>query len=225
MAVRPVFSISVKSPYYIEIPTDFRYYSGFSESQKRKSIISLHSSFLDQYPSKKILEVSTKSENPFGIKMSAFNLKYKLSSGEKCSVESAFQSSKVFKDGGPYTDLLFEHPAVAKKDPRVRTGAEIIGFSFQGEDFSNQPMTFFYDWLYINALSQNPDIVNYMVEYDAFTDIEFNPQKSVNCQARSAAVFTSLYKTGLIEIALKSRESFKTIVYNHNSTERQLRLW
>ena len=34
--------------------------------------------------------------------------------------------------------------------------------------------------------------------YDAFTDIEFNPDKSLNCQARAAAMFVALNREGLI---------------------------
>ena len=49
--------------------------------------------------------------------------------------------------------------------------------------------------------------------YDAFTDVEFNPEKSINCQARSAAIFVSLRKTGALEDALRDPETFKTVVY------------
>ncbi len=55
-----------------------------------------------------------------------------------------------------------------------------------------------------------------MLGYDAFTDIEFNPQKSINCQAEAAAVYVSLRKQGLLEEALKNKDSFKEIVYMQN---------
>lgn len=47
-----------------------------------------------------------------------------------------------------------------------------------------------------------------------FTDIEFNPKKSLNCQARSAAIFVSLERSGLLQQALSSPAHFKEIVYN-----------
>ena len=44
-------------------------------------------------------------------------------------------------------------------------------------------------------------------------EVEFNPEKSINCQARSAAIFVSLWKTGALEDALQDPESFKAVVY------------
>lgn len=74
-------------------------------TQKQKSILSLHKNFLEKYPQRRILEISTKSNNELGVKLSAFNLM--IHTNERAfSVESAFQSSKVFENGGPYTDLL-----------------------------------------------------------------------------------------------------------------------
>lgn len=45
-------------------------------------------------------------------------------------------------------------------------------------------------------------------------NIEFNPQKSINCQAEAAAVYVSLSKQGLLEEALKNKDSFMEIVYS-----------
>ena len=42
--------------------------------------------------------------------------------------------------------------------------------------------------------------------------IEFNPNKSLNCQAKSAAMLITLYRNNLLERALQSIESFKEIV-------------
>ena len=44
--------------------------------------------------------------------------------------------------------------------------------------------------------------------YAGFTDIEFNPRRSINCQARSAALFLSLMKRGALDAALQSPSSF-----------------
>ena len=35
--------------------------------------------------------------------------------------------------------------------------------------------------------------------YNAFTDIEFNPEKSINCQARAAAIYVGIAKAGLLD--------------------------
>ena len=52
-----------------------------------------------------------------------------------------------------------------------------------------------------------------IIEYDAFTDIEFNPTRSINCQAQAAAIFVSLYRKGLLQEALLDIDSFERIVY------------
>lgn len=45
------------------------------------------------------------------------------------------------------------------------------------------------------------------------TDIAFNPEKSINCQARAAAVYVSLREQGLLKKALENKETFLDIVY------------
>ncbi len=65
----------------------------------------------------------------------------------------------------------------------------------------------------MNALAQSKALAEQILEYDAFTDIEFNPQKSINCQAEAAAVYVSLQRLGLLEEALQSKEKFREIVY------------
>lgn len=54
---------------------------------------------------------------------------------------------------------------------------------------------------------------------DAFTDIELNPQKSMNCQAEAVAIYVSLVRQGLIREAVKSKEDFRRVVYNSVKTE------
>ena len=72
-------------------------------------------------------------------------------------------------------------------------------FCFEGQSYPLTPTTAFYDWLYINALLENPDFAQALLEFDAFTDIEFNLNKSLNCQARAAALFVSLSRQNLLD--------------------------
>ncbi|MCM3089396.1 hypothetical protein M3557_16010, partial [Bhargavaea ginsengi] len=51
----------------------------------------------------------------------------------------------------------------------------------------------------VNALNQNKQFHDELLSYEAFTDIEFNPNKSINCQAYSVAMFVSLAKRNLLE--------------------------
>ena len=63
-------------PIYDEVLIEFEYFTGFAISQKQKSINSMHASILRADSSLKVLEVSTKSTNPLGVALSAFNLKF-----------------------------------------------------------------------------------------------------------------------------------------------------
>ena len=132
MAERPVFlsNFNEKS-FFIEQSIDFEWHAGMAVSQKQKLISSLH-----EEASKKgiqtILEVSTKSDNELGNKLSAFNLSFVNQSGNEIFVESAFQGSKVYATDGPHTDLYLKSPMEAKKDPRIDKDKQIIGFEYFG---------------------------------------------------------------------------------------------
>ena len=58
---------------------------------------------------------------------------------------------------------------------------------------------------------EDPELAAAVETYDAFTDIEFNPERSLNCQARSAALYRSLVHAGKLEEALSSQEAFLRI--------------
>ena len=116
MAKRPVYIVSDIKPYCRCKMTDFEYHSGFSLKQKQRNIESLHKSFLAENPARKVLEISTKSENLLGISLSAFNLMIRNKQGEPMfSVETAFQASKVFEKGGPYMRRISRNGKVLPK--------------------------------------------------------------------------------------------------------------
>ena len=200
MANRPIYMPKSAAPYRTLYTAEFTWNSGLSASQKKKNIIALHESFAAHFPGKKVLEISSKSMQEGGVELSAFNLmKFVPSLGKALPVEVIYQAGKVFKNGGPYPDLLEGTSREAKKDERLRNSGAIVGFRFEGRDFPIRPQTFFYDYLYINALLENPELAKIVLEYDGFTDIEFNPEKSINCQAKSAALFAALSRLGLTD--------------------------
>lgn len=211
--------INNASPFFKEELVEFKFFNGFSESQKQKSIKSLHEAFLQDNPNKKVLEISSKSEVELGNKLSAFNVMIETKSGIKYSVETAFQSSKVFEYGGPFIDLLYKTSKEAKKDPRLKSSGKLKCFRYGSRNFELTPTTYFYNWLYINALHLHLDIAEQLMNYDAFTDIVFNPEKSINCQARAAAIYVSLSKNKLLETALKDEISFLAVVYKNHCNE------
>ena len=193
MARRPVF-VPKKDKIGVEIlEVDFVWSSGYAVVQKQKSIDSLHSN-LSKFGPRNPLEISSKSREDLGVKLSAFNLSTTTQIKQRpFSVEVAFQSSKIFEGGGPYLDLLEVDSRSAKKDQRIRNSGRLTGFVFLGRQFPITPPTFFYDWLYINTLLKNEELLPQVVKRDSFTDIEFNPEKSINCQAYSVALLVSSY--------------------------------
>lgn len=202
-----------------EIRVAFKYYSGFAVSQKQKSIKSLHENIMKMDSTLKILEISTKSENPLGVALSAFNLKFfDNNSVEYYPIENVFQSSKVFENGGPYRDLLNMHPREAKRDDRLKTSGKLKHFEYNNVIWDLEPKTMFYDWLYISALYKRSELAEKIQRYNAFTDIEFNQEKSLNCQARAAAIFVQISKMGLTSEFINDKDFFKTI-YSTNKIE------
>ncbi len=207
MADRPVFVPNkTKIAFIREIPIEFKWVAGMSVSQKQKSIDSLHTA-IQQRGITKVLEISSKSRTPLGVSLSAFNLTIP-NNGRNLSVEVVFQASKRFERGGPYTDILAMTSREAKADPRLRDSGALVSFELNGDPWPLTPMTAFYDWLYLHALRAHPDLATQLLEYGGFTDIEFNPEKSLNCQARSAALFVSLSKEGLVDAALSNKQSY-----------------
>ena len=71
-------------------------------------------------------------------------------------------------------------------------------------------MTAFYDWLYFKALYPHRDWIKKREEWAGFTDIEFNPERSINCQARSFAAFIALQKRDELDVTVANFQKFKT---------------
>lgn len=212
MAKRPIFiPHPEKSRFVYEIDIEFEWNSGFAPIQKKKNIAALHEAARVR-GFKKLLEVSTKSDSHLGQRLSAFNLAVNLSDGTSTTLECAFQGSKVFKNGGPFTDIYLKNSREAKKDKRIKNSGKLVGFKFENLEFPNEPKTAFYDWLYCRALAPHREYLEKFDAYDGFTDIEFNPQKSINCQARSCALFVSLVRRTLLDNAIRSPKNFIAII-------------
>ena len=201
MAIRPVFKAQFEGAVLVEtLNIEFEWFAGLHVTQKQKSIRSLHEAFhlQYQYPHTQVLEVSSKSEIELGVQLSAFNLMLDRKKKKKISVESIFQASKVFSQGGPYTDLMYMSSRDAKKDERLKNSGHLVAFEYQHTRWALQPKTAFYDWIYLNALNLNDDLKQHVLKFDTFTDIEFNPKKSINCQAYALALFVALSKRKLL---------------------------
>lgn len=209
MAIRPIFVPKQNGDIGVEeMMLEFNWHPGMAKVQKQKSIRELHAAaeIKGFYP---ILEISSKSEFELGSSLSAFNLCVTTKKrNKKFTVETAFQGSKVFEKGGPFKDLIGMNSMAAKKDIRLKESGNLVGFEFFGTKFPLIPRTFFYDWIYINALEQNRDLSLNIRSFSGFSDIEFNPLRSINCQAYSAALYLSLINNNKLGDALASPEKF-----------------
>lgn len=211
MATRPVFVPEMGGKSLVsEIPIDFKWNPGMAPSQKKKNIVALHEA-AKQRGLYQLLEISSKSEEEVGRRLSAFSLK--LDVGEtNAYLECVYQASKVFREGGPYLDLLFVSPREAKKDPRLRNSGDLIRFELEGKHFPLSPKSAFYDWLYIKALVPHLDWIRKRVPYRGFTDIEFNPKRSINCQARAFAELIALQERGELNRAQEDFAYFANLL-------------
>ncbi|EQA0399667.1 hypothetical protein AWE03_004171, partial [Escherichia coli] len=126
MAVRPVF-VPTDAGHLLSLTkdVDFPWAPGMSKTQKQKSIKALHAAANEQGLNS-LLEISSKSEDEVGVKLSAFNLIIKTQKlCKEFTVESAFQASKVFERGGPYVDILHKSSMDAKKDIRLKESGNL----------------------------------------------------------------------------------------------------
>ena len=141
MAIKMCFLASDTIPFQEQLIT-FTYVKGMAFSQKQKNVLSFHSSIRSVYPKARILEVSTKSNNPLGVEMSAFNLKY-----DGIPFECVFQSSKVFADGTQFCELLHVTPKEAKQFIANSNAGALSHFCYDGVVYPLEPKSLFYDYL------------------------------------------------------------------------------
>ena len=212
MVERPIFVAEPASRELVDevfLHTIWR--PGFAAAEKKENIKSLHEA-AEKAGYLNVLEVSTKSANKRGRHLSAFHLKVKTTHKGSVPLECAFQGSKVFEHGGPFVDLFDSEPRNAKKDRRLKESGQLVAFRFEGIDWPLEPKTTFYDWLYLTSVYPHREWAVKLYAYGGFSDIEFDPTRSINCQARSVALFLSLMKRGQLDDAMKSSSDFINIL-------------
>lgn len=228
MATRPLF-LPTSDGRVMERQITFVWQPGMSLSQKRKCIASMHSQAEATTGCGKLLEVSTKSPDRVGASLSAMNLLLSVPSSGRVPVECAFQGSKVFDTGGPFSDLYTAAPRDAKRDQRLTTSGRLIAFRLNDVGWPLEPKSVFYDWLYLTALCQQPELATCLVQLGGFTDIEFNPSRSYSTQARSCALYVALANTSRLREAMECRDAFlkavRTAYQEGQHPQGQPRLW
>lgn len=205
MATKMCFKVNEEKVFDENI-VSFTYVKGMAFSQKCKNVLSFHSSIQSQFPNAKIIEISTKSNNPVGVALSAFNLTL-----DGYPVECIYHASKVFEDGRSFEFVKDYLPRDAKRYIRDNSQGALQCYRYKGREISLETKTLFYDYIYIKALMQHPEISLFLLDYDLFTDIEFNEKKGLNCQARSCAIYSYMLRTGTVEKYMSSIEEFNKI--------------
>ncbi len=211
MAVRSVMIPKLEYPFFEDVSVNMPWFGGFAQQQKRRCYLSQHLNFLadPRYSGYTPLEISSASHVPLGAALSAMNLKkYCSELGRDVIMESAFQASRIYirADGtriGPFPELLTLPGKECKKQVKeLSEGLHSYHYRFDGLDFPAPAfhISLFYDWLYLNALCEESNretrVALISGGYNAFTDIA---TKSLNSQARSAAIFVSLEHLGLLD--------------------------
>lgn len=211
MATRPVFiPLEKGSTLVLERNFDFPWAPGFAEVQKKKNVHALHVA-AKREGLNDVLEISTKSDLEVGRRLSAFSLKLNID-GVKYPLESVYQSAKVFRNSGPFPAVIQMQPRDAKRFIREGAKGDLVEFNLFDKKFPIIPKNAFYDWLYIRSLVDHSDWIRDKVDFSGFTDIEFNPQKQVNCQARAFAEFLSLQRRSLLDRAANDFDFFASLL-------------
>lgn len=207
MAERPVFIAKKTYPFYDEVFVSFKYYAGFALVQKRRNIEGIHEAFHKLYPDLKVLEASSKAPTELGTSLSPFYLTSELD-GQSYPVENIFQASKVFQNGGPFLSLLDLSAIKAKTTSLTKTKGALLYYEYDGHRYPVDPRGWFYDWIYMNALKSQPELAADAMQYDAFTDIAFNPKTGATCQAKALAIYKGLLEKGKLDETLSSLPVF-----------------
>ena len=160
MATKMCFRVHEDKVFVEEIVT-FTYIKGMAFSQKVKNALSFHQSIQEQFPNDRILEVSTKSSNDLGVALSAFNLKL-----DDRPIESIYHSCKVFSDGVRFDFLRDWAPRDVKRYIRENGDKELKCYRYSDEDIPLETGTLFYDYIYIQALRQVPEVSVLLENYD-----------------------------------------------------------
>lgn len=212
MAFGAVFVPTLEEPYYDFVLVEYKASRSLGEAKTRKDGQALHDAYRNQYNANAhILEISRMAEGP-GCLLSTkyarmeylFRTPYKRK--RNVYIETVYHGSKCFESGGPFEDLIssFKTPYSARTDYRLKTSGKLKNFHYDEITYPSYPAeSAFFDWLYLRALQGNSDICNMasqLFEYDAFTDMDFNPvtQKCIVCPARVAAMYVGMTKAGVL---------------------------
>ena len=142
MASRPIFIPNIEGPgLAVEQNLQINWASGFSPIQKKKNILALNNE-AKRHGITSVLEISSKSDEEVGKRLSAFSLKITLESN-KYPLESVYQGCKVFEHGGPFSKIFSLSPRDAKKYIQSLDCGKLKEFSLLGISYPISPKMHF----------------------------------------------------------------------------------
>lgn len=194
-----------------ECPIEFKWVPGQAISRQRMSRQSLHEAAIAAGFPTPILDISTYSGAELGVALTAFNLPSKWG----VPLECVYQSSKVFEHGGPFLDLRHSDPSKAKRDPRLQGSGPLVGYELDGERWPPTPPSYFYAWLYLNALVAQPQMAEHLTAFGSFTDLGYAPKNQYDeptCSAEAAVLYAALSRRGTADKVLSSRKALLALL-------------
>lgn len=223
MAFRTLFAsdleVNCSNYFHNQFQIEFPWEKGYSPQARKKNSDNLRFAIARTYDAEQHLEVSTSSNIAIGQQLSALNLSIKVND-VSISLESAYQASKIFEFGGPYTDLLDVIGLIAKRDYRLKESGSLKGFDSHGSVWPVTVNPSYYDLLYISFLTNihNHDLANEVLKYRLFTDINYSQTGlglkqgiSYNCQAKSLAIYVSGKISGLNDDEILSKIKYSIL--------------
>ena len=154
-----------------------------------------------------LLEISSRTPQLLGNHVRASRLMLECR-GEHACVESVYLSQLKFSYGGPYHDVLTKPLHETRQDIRFKASGRVIRAMGEHYDWPREYLSYYYAWLYIQALLKQPDLATALCEYDAFSDVSFDPHVSAHCVAEAAAIYATLVHHDLLQTAMKSPVQF-----------------
>ena len=140
----------------------------------------------------RVLEISSRSDEPLGRRLSAMHLRAAGPDGDRgLPVESIYQAAKCYGDGGPDDQPITNGYDAKRHDRERRSAGPLRGFHHQGTFWPAASGSAFYDRLWIQAAA-GASATRAVQGYDAYSDQFHRPGQSVACQARSAAMLAGL---------------------------------
>ena len=212
--IKNIYEARVTAPFFAIRQVNFEGVKGQSLAQRKENVWRQHEAYIREYHRSCPLEVSNAGETRQGYQLSAYN----LTAANGFHVENMFQSAKTFEHGGPYKDLLTAKPFNAQHDSRLRKSGRLICFTLFDVQYPLDPQTAYYDWIYTQALADNPDLAAFAIRFDSFTDISFHPERQINCQAEACAVYTGMVRAGINP--RKSFEDFARTIWGNDACTR-----